>query len=95
MSEAYRDTVGVHAQHAREHDGKQQGDPEKAAQVFLTLAEMEHPPLRLLLGSDAVFLAKMVLDARAAEDEKFKALSLSTDFPGTPDVARVLAKLVK
>jgi len=95
VSEAYRDTVGVHAQHARAHDGKQQGDPQRAAEVFLKLAEMENPPLRLLLGSDAVFLAKMVLDTRAAEDEKYKELSLSTDFPGTPDVATVLAKLVK
>jgi NAD(P)-dependent dehydrogenase (short-subunit alcohol dehydrogenase family) len=95
VSEAYRDTVGVHAEHARAHDGKQQGDPERAAQVFLKLAEMENPPLRLLLGSDAVFLAKMVSGTRAAEDEKNEALSVSTDFPGTPDVALRLAKLLK
>jgi NAD(P)-dependent dehydrogenase (short-subunit alcohol dehydrogenase family) len=95
VSEAYRDTVGVHAQHARANDGKQQGDPERAAQVMLKVAEMENPPLRLLLGSDAVFLAKMVSGARAAEDEKNEALSVSTDFPGTPDVATKLAKLLK
>jgi hypothetical protein len=38
------------------------------------------PPLRLLLGADAVGLAEKASRARAAEAEKWAAVSSSTDF---------------
>jgi NAD(P)-dependent dehydrogenase (short-subunit alcohol dehydrogenase family) len=37
-----------------QHSGRQPGDPRKAGQVLLKLVEMEHPPLRLPLGKDAI-----------------------------------------
>jgi hypothetical protein len=46
-----------------------------------------------LLGSDAVYLAGIIASARSAEDEKWRSLSLSTDFEGTPDPAETLGKL--
>ena len=95
VSEPYRSTVGAHAEYSRTHTGTERGDPEKGAEVILKIAEMENPPLRLLLGGDAVFLAKLISDARAAEDAKWKELSLSTDFLGSPDPAVVLAGLMK
>jgi len=49
--------VGAVARFHREHDGTQPGDPRKAAAVILHIASLEEPPLRLLLGSDAVHLA--------------------------------------
>jgi NAD(P)-dependent dehydrogenase (short-subunit alcohol dehydrogenase family) len=93
IREEYKATVGNHAIHARQSSGKQQGDPAKAAQVILQVAELPEPPLRLLLGSDAVYLAAIIASARSAEDEKWKSLSLSTDFDGTPDPAEWLGKL--
>jgi len=93
IREEYKATVGNHASHARQSSGKQQGDPNKAAQAILQIAQLTEPPLRLLLGSDAVYLAGIITAARSAEDEKWKSLSLSTDFPGTPDVAERLGKL--
>lgn len=39
------------------HSGQQAGDPAKAAKVILELTELDDPPLRLLLGSDAVRVA--------------------------------------
>src|SRR5271170_6193484 len=81
IREEYKTTVGNHAIHARQSSGKQQGDPDKAAQAILQIAQLPEPPLRLLLGSDAVYLACIIAAARAAEDEKWKSLSLSTDFP--------------
>jgi hypothetical protein len=51
------------------------------------LAGLKEPPLRLLLGSDAVFLAKAVATRRAAEDEQWRELSLSTDVDGALDFA--------
>jgi hypothetical protein len=48
-----------------------------------------------LLGSDAVFLPGIVAAARAAEDAKWKALSVTTDFDGLEDFADTpVAKLL-
>jgi NAD(P)-dependent dehydrogenase (short-subunit alcohol dehydrogenase family) len=94
IRDVYKATVGAHAAHARASSGKQQGDPTKAAQVILQVAEMAEPPLRLLLGSDAVYLAGLVAAQRSAEDERWKSLSLSTDYEGTEDPAKRLAHLV-
>lgn len=67
------------------HAGHEGGDPDKAAQAILTLASTPQPPLRLLLGSDAVFLAEQQSVRMAAEDAKWRTLSLSTDFDSTPE----------
>ncbi|NUP07903.1 MAG: SDR family NAD(P)-dependent oxidoreductase [Polyangiaceae bacterium] len=85
-SAAYEQTVGAMAKH-REDGGTMRGDPEKAAQAILQIASHPNPPLRLLLGTDAVFLAGVIASARQAEDEKWRALSRSTDFTGLPDFA--------
>jgi NAD(P)-dependent dehydrogenase (short-subunit alcohol dehydrogenase family) len=55
------------------------GDPAKVAQAILRLAEENQPPVRLLLGSDAVHTAAVASTERAAEDARWKALSVSTD----------------
>ncbi len=38
-------------------DGKQKGDPVKAAQAVMMAADAKEPPLNLLLGTDAVMMA--------------------------------------
>jgi hypothetical protein len=38
----------------REKDGLQPGDPAKAAQAILTALDADEPPLRLVLGADAI-----------------------------------------
>ncbi len=67
------------------HGGNETGDPAKAAQVIIGIANNPQPPLRLLLGSDAVFLAEQQSARMAAEDAKWRTLSLSTDFESTPE----------
>jgi len=85
-NEAYASTVGaIHAY--RNKTEFAQGDPAKGAQAILKLADLKEPPLRLLLGSDAVLIAQHAAAQRAAADEHWKALSLSTDFDGKPDFA--------
>ena len=59
------------------------GDPRKAAQAILTIAEVPDPPLRLLLGSDAYAIARAFDEARTASDERWKDLTLSTDRDGS------------
>jgi NAD(P)-dependent dehydrogenase (short-subunit alcohol dehydrogenase family) len=60
--------------------GVQPGDPDKAARVVLQVVSMSEPPLRLLLGSDAVRVAEQSELARIDADMKWRELSLSTDF---------------
>ncbi|MGC4055899.1 MAG: oxidoreductase [Paludibaculum sp.] len=86
-------SVGKYAEFMRDHDGQQRGDPRKAAQVLLQLAQLEEPPLHLLLGTDAQYLAAAVAATRAAEDARWKELGASTDFDGSPSIESLLSKL--
>ncbi|ANI88233.1 short-chain dehydrogenase/reductase [Arachidicoccus ginsenosidimutans] len=61
-------------------DGVQIGDPNKAAQVFIDLAENPNPPVRLYLGSDAYNRATAKINLLTNELESNKTISFSTDF---------------
>jgi NAD(P)-dependent dehydrogenase (short-subunit alcohol dehydrogenase family) len=76
----YESTVGQMARFQRDYDGKQPGDPLKAAEAIVHIASIADPPLRLLLGKDAVRSADGVEQSRAESDRKWRDLSLSTDF---------------
>jgi NAD(P)-dependent dehydrogenase (short-subunit alcohol dehydrogenase family) len=79
----YATTVGAAARFQRDYDGKQPGDPAKAAVVIIQMATMDQPPLRLLLGSDAVRVVEQADLARFEADKKWRELSMSTDLePG-------------
>jgi NAD(P)-dependent dehydrogenase (short-subunit alcohol dehydrogenase family) len=89
----YQATVGGIAQ-LRNH-ATARGDPAKAARAILRIASEKQPPLRLLLGSDAVFLAEALAAARAAEDANWRPLGASIDFDGSVDFAETpLAKAI-
>ena len=79
-------------------DAIMRGDPAKIAKAILRISEEKNPPLHLLLGSDAYFLANLVGERRRAEDAQWKSLSVSTDFDGLGDfsetpIARALAEM--
>ena len=61
--------------------GQELGDPDRAAKAIVALANMETPPLRLPLGSDAYAYLKLTYESNLAELERTKELTLSTDFP--------------
>jgi NAD(P)-dependent dehydrogenase (short-subunit alcohol dehydrogenase family) len=61
-------------------NGKQPGDPEKASEILIGLAEKEHPPLHLYLGEDAYHRASAKLAAMTAELEEWKSTTISADF---------------
>ena len=50
----------------------------QAKLLGVLIGELENPPLRILLGSDALFLAELVTKQRAAEDARWKALTTKT-----------------
>jgi NAD(P)-dependent dehydrogenase (short-subunit alcohol dehydrogenase family) len=76
----YDETVGRTARFQRDYNGKQPGDPAKAAAAILHVTSLGDPPLRLLLGSDAFRAVAQSDLARSEADKKWKELSLSTDF---------------
>ena len=78
----YDSTVGRIARFQRDYDGKQPGDPAKAAVAILRIVSLDNPPLRLLLGSDAVRFVEQNDLAKMESDRKWKSLSISTDFEG-------------
>jgi NAD(P)-dependent dehydrogenase (short-subunit alcohol dehydrogenase family) len=77
---AYDATVGATARFQREFNGKQPGNPAKAAAAILHIAGLDQPPLRLLLGSDAVDIVEQTDLARMEADRKWRELSVSSDF---------------
>jgi len=78
----YEETVGKVAKFQRDYDGKQPGDPARAAVVIIHVVSLDAPPLRLLLGSDAAQAAEQADLARLEADRKWRSLSESTDFEG-------------
>jgi NAD(P)-dependent dehydrogenase (short-subunit alcohol dehydrogenase family) len=50
----YADTVGPTREYVRHNHGRQPGDPAKAAQAILAALDADEPPLRLVLGDDAL-----------------------------------------
>ncbi|MDY7226991.1 oxidoreductase [Hyalangium rubrum] len=83
----YAQTVGAFNQHVRGSADVMRGDPAKVAQAILRLTSQPQPPLRLLMGTDAVFLAGVIAETRALEDAQWRAVSASTDFDGLVDFA--------
>jgi NAD(P)-dependent dehydrogenase (short-subunit alcohol dehydrogenase family) len=76
----YASTVGAAVRFQRSYNGKQPGDPAKAAAVLLHIASLSEPPLRLLLGSDSYAAAEKSALEKAASDKRWRDLSLSTDY---------------
>jgi NAD(P)-dependent dehydrogenase (short-subunit alcohol dehydrogenase family) len=76
----YDATVGATVRFQRNYDGKQPGDPQKAAEALLYITSLAEPPLRLLLGSDACNAAENHTLQVLASDRGWKDLSISTDY---------------
>jgi NAD(P)-dependent dehydrogenase (short-subunit alcohol dehydrogenase family) len=83
----YQSTVGRVEEAFHQISGHEPGDPAKAAQAIIAVVNEEHPPLRLLLGSDAVQLARKIDQADLLEIDRWEKLSTSTDFEGMANPA--------
>ncbi|GAA0382175.1 SDR family NAD(P)-dependent oxidoreductase [Microbispora corallina] len=77
----YEETVGAMNRYRDASDGRQPGDPARAARIITQVVGMEDAPLRLLLGSDAVEAAARSSASRAEEAERWAWLSRSADYP--------------
>jgi hypothetical protein len=59
--------------------GNEISDPTKVAQLILRLADSDHLPVHLLLGSDAVHFAGQAEATRAVDAQQWREVSVSTD----------------
>lgn len=66
--------------HQEDVPGNQIGDPQKIAAVMIGMTQVSEPPLRLLLGSDALQFANYKVQMLQAGIEANKEITLSTDF---------------
>ncbi|ANF57166.1 oxidoreductase [Halotalea alkalilenta] len=63
----------------KEYNHQQPGDPAKLGPAIIQLANAQTPPLHLLIGSDAVSIARQELAERLSEIAAWESLSTSTD----------------
>lgn len=66
-------------------NGKQPGDPGKLADALIYITTIPQPPLHLLMGPDAYQIVTQKKTAELAEFEKWKELTVGTNFPKVND----------
>ena len=76
----YEESAGVYRRVLEKRNGKQPGDPRKAARAIIAAVEAEQPPLHLLLGQDALQQVGQKLGALEAEIMKWAPVSAGTNF---------------
>ncbi|MDT7789481.1 MAG: hypothetical protein QOF58_7900 [Pseudonocardiales bacterium] len=81
-TEIYADSVGKTRQMISAGDGRQPGDPDKAAAAILTALNAAETPLRLPLGSDSVDAITAHLDEVKAEIELWEKVARETALDG-------------
>jgi NAD(P)-dependent dehydrogenase (short-subunit alcohol dehydrogenase family) len=74
----YADTVGPTRAYVREGHDQQAGDPAKAAQAIIAALDADEPPLRLVLGADAIGNIERRLSAVTAELDAWRAAGAAT-----------------
>ena len=83
----YEPSVGAIVEALHSLWGQENSDPGKVAQIILRLADSDHLPAHLLLGSDAVKYAAQAEAARTADAERWREISVSADFDGSKPLA--------
>ncbi|ATU92674.1 oxidoreductase [Phyllobacterium zundukense] len=79
--EDYRSTSGQRAQMIREISGNQPGDPVRAAKAIVQAVEAKDPPLRLLLGKQALQNARNKIGELQRDFDAWEKVTVGADFP--------------
>ena len=74
----YAGTVGPTRAYVRDGDGLQPGDPVKAAEAIATALDADDPPLRLVLGTDAIGNIRRHLEGVSDELDKWEEVGAAT-----------------
>jgi len=78
----YAETVGPTREYVRTNHGLQPGDPAKAAQAIIEALDADDPPLRLVLGADAIGNIERRLVAVGEELERWRSVGEATAVDG-------------
>ena len=78
--QAYKEVREVQSAHQNDINGNQVGDPEKAVEVIINVAESAEAPLHLFLGEDAYNLADQKIEAVKSDLESWREAATSTGF---------------
>jgi short-subunit dehydrogenase len=75
--EDYNPTAGAFRERMKQVDGKQEGNPIKAAQAIFDVTKLDTPPLRLPLGKIAIISLTSKLDSVQKDINSFKEIAES------------------
>ncbi|MEO1465170.1 MAG: oxidoreductase [Cyanobacteria bacterium J06633_1] len=78
--EAYQGTVGKFLNFLDNIEGKQPGDPQKAARAIIQVVNSPNPPLRLVLGKYAYSKFRQKLESLTTELAAWEEIAANTDF---------------
>lgn len=79
--EDYASTAGKNMGDIRGYSGNQPGDPVQAAKAMILVTETENPPLRLLLGKNALKGGRIKLDELKQDFDAWADVTEGADFP--------------
>ena len=77
---AYRELVEPIRAFLYDQNGKQAGDPAKAAAIMSSAVESADPPRRLMLGPDAFDLWDRTIAARIKDIDSWRAVGMTTSY---------------
>jgi len=77
----YKDTAGKARAYLKTNAGKQAGDPQKAIEAVITVADSPEPPVHLLLGKSALTRFRGKLAEWEKEIAAWEPVTLGADFP--------------
>ncbi len=77
----YAATAGTRRKEHDSMDGRQPGDPKRAAQAIIDALQADKPPFRLVLGRDASQRIKAELEAQLQELETWRQVAVDADYP--------------
>ena len=80
----YAEIVGSRLDMIAAIDGRQPGDPVRAAQIFVELGTMDKPPAQLVLGTGLLQSYRDKLTAIQERLQAWESVSVSAEFPDTP-----------
>jgi len=76
----YKPAREMEQTHLKDIDGNQPNDPEKGAEVLITLSEQENPPIHFFMGEDAYHYANLKIDTIQKAMKENITLGTSTGF---------------
>jgi short-subunit dehydrogenase len=86
----YEPSVGPMLKLLQSIEGRQEGDPDKIADLIVQLANSNEVPVRLILGVDAKKRVQQAEAARASEADKFRHLTVSTVYEDAESIPELL-----